>query len=115
MDDHDHASETEDIQPFSEYDHIHLTLDRGSDAVTLRTSPLQELAGSIEVDRSRVIVGETVGVVWDVRGVDSRFLNHMDFLGLFEVTEKVPLLRLTILLTQSFVALTAARVGVSTG
>ena len=87
-DSNDHASEPEDAQPFSEYDHVHLTLDRGSDAVTLRTSPLQELAGSLEVDRSRVIIGETVGVAWDVRGVDSRFLNHMDFLGLFEVIER---------------------------
>ena len=53
-DDHDHPSESEDVQPFSEYDHVHLTLDRGADAVTLRTSPLQELDGSIELDRSRV-------------------------------------------------------------
>ena len=86
-DDHDHPSEPEDVQPFSEYSHVHLTLDRGADTVTLKTSPLQELEGSIELDRSRVNVGETVGVVWNVRGVDSRFLNHMDFLGLFEVTE----------------------------
>ena len=27
-------------------------------------------------------------MVWNVRDVDSRFLNHMDFLGLFEVTER---------------------------
>ena len=28
-----------------------------------------------------------MGVVWNVRAVDSRFLNHMDFLGLFELTK----------------------------
>lgn len=77
-------------QPFSTTDHAQLTLDRGSNASTLRISPQQELPGSIRVDSSRVNVGETVGVAWDVSGVEGRFLNHMDFLGMFEVSEGAP-------------------------
>ena len=68
---HDHE-DLEDAQPFSSSEHAQLSRRRGSDAATLRTLPRQQLTGSIRVDRSRVNVGETVGVVWDVsgRGVD---------------------------------------------
>lgn len=85
---HDHE-DLEGAQPFSSSEHAQLSRRRGSDAATLRTLPRQQLTGSIRVDRSRVNVGETVGVVWDVsgRGVDGAGGNHNDFLGLFEVTE----------------------------
>lgn len=85
-DDSERNSELEVPQPFSDSDHAHFT--RGSDAATLRTFARRELVGSIEVDKSRVSVGETVGVVWDVRGVDGHLLNQMDFLGMFEVAEE---------------------------
>lgn len=86
---HRDHEDLEDAQPFSSTEHAQLSRRRGSDAATLRTLPRQQLTGSIRVDRSRVNVGETVGVVWDVsgRGVDGVGWNHNDFLGLFEVTE----------------------------
>ena len=86
---HEHAEDVEDPQPFSSSEHAQLNRRRGSDAATLRTLPRQQLMGSISVDRSRVNVGETVGVIWDVSGrrVDGAGGNHNDFLGLFEVTE----------------------------
>ena len=82
--------DTGDPQPFSNSEHAQLTLDRSSEVARLRTAPQQELAGSIRVDRSRVSVGEAVGVAWDVSSVDGRFLGHMDFLGMFEVNEGAP-------------------------
>ena len=88
MNEQEHA--VEDPQPFSTSERAQLTLERGSGANTLRALSQQEPSGSIRVDRSRVIVGERVGVAWDVSGVDSRFLNHMDFLGMFEVSEGAP-------------------------
>lgn len=87
---HHDREDIEDVQPFSSSEHAHLNRRRGSDAATLRTLPRQQLTGSIRVDRSRVNIGETVGVVWDVsgRGVDGAGGgNHNDFLGLFEVVE----------------------------
>ena len=85
---HDHE-DLEDAQPFSSSEHAQLNRRRGSDAARLRTMPRQQLTGSIQLDRSRVNIGETVGVVWDVsgRGVDGAAGNHNDFLGLFEVVE----------------------------
>ena len=84
--DDENADDQEDVQPFSSSEHAQSNRRRGSEAATLRTVPRQQLTGSIRVDRSRVNVGEMVGVVWDVSGrrVDG---NHNDFLGLFEVTE----------------------------
>ena len=90
---HDHEDTTEQTgepQPFSSSEHAQLTLDRSSERTLLRTTPQQELAGSIRVDRSRVVVGEAVGVAWDVNAADGRFLGHMDFLGMFEVNEGAP-------------------------
>ena len=85
------AADHEDPQPFSTTDHVQLTLDRSDAAAVLRISPRQELAGSIHVDQSRVNIGETVGVAWDLSGVETRLLNHMDFLGMFDVSEGAPI------------------------
>ena len=84
-------ADREDPQPFSTTDHAQLTLDRSDAAAVLRISPREELAGSIRVDTSRVNVGETVGVAWDLSGVEGRLLNHMDFLGMFDVGEGAPI------------------------
>ena len=87
----DTTEQTGEPQPFSSSEHAQLTIDRSSERTLLRTTPRQEeLAGSIRVDRSSVVVGDTVGVAWDVSAVDGRFLGHMDFLGMFEVNEGAP-------------------------
>lgn len=81
------TAERDPPQPFSESDHAHLAAEH---TFTLETFPREELIGSIQVDRSQVDVGETVGVAWDVSHVGGWSINHMDFLGMFDVSEGAP-------------------------